>query len=154
MGYKVYEMTDKTKNSDKPRWVYRFDNFKRAYKLLEEAIDKNSENPLNQLEREGVIQRFEYSWELAWKLIKDFGEHEGIVFERITPGQVIKTAFQAKIINQGDIWMQALDDRNKMAHSYNFSEFERVILNIEQYYLPIFNELYVFLLEKAITDSE
>ena len=62
----------------KPRWLYRFDNYKRAFGLLREAMELIETRPLTQLEREGVIQRFEYTWELAWKLIQDYLEREGV----------------------------------------------------------------------------
>ena len=53
----------------KPRWQYRFDNYKRAFVLLREALEEDRE--LSQLEQEGVIQRFEYTMELAWKVMKE-----------------------------------------------------------------------------------
>jgi hypothetical protein len=72
-------------DNNKPRWIYRFDNYKRAFLLLREAIEITEERELTALEKEGVIQRFEYTW----KLIKDYLEHQGIVLDRITPTFVI-----------------------------------------------------------------
>lgn len=58
---------------------------------------------------------------LAWKMLNDYLEHEGVVFDKITPKSVIITAIQSKIIADREIWMQALDDRNKMSHQYDQS---------------------------------
>lgn len=105
---------------EKPRWLYRLENYGRAFSLLREAMEIMDSRPLTQLEKEGVIQRFEFTWELAWKLLKDYLEASGVALETITPAAVIRAGFAAKIIQEGDIWMQALDARNKMSHTYNF----------------------------------
>ena len=131
-----------------PRWQYRFDNYRRAFSLLREAIEQ--EDPLSQLEKEGVIQRFEYTMELAWKTLKDYLESEGVVFEQITPRAVIRRAFEAGVIQQGEIWQYALDARNRMSHTYNFATFEQVIADIRKSYIAAFAELYEFLLARRI----
>lgn len=136
-------MTDPT-----PRWYYRFDNYRRAFTLLREAIEQ--ETPLTQLEKEGVIQRFEYTMELAWKTLKDYLESESVVFDQITPRAVIRRAFEAGVITQGEIWQKALDSRNRMSHTYNFDTFERVIEDIQSTYLEAFDELHEFLLTQRI----
>ncbi len=132
---------------DKPRWVYRFDNYKRAFALLREAIGIMEERELTQLEKEGVIQRFEYTWELAWNVLKDYLKSEGIVLNKITPMSVIRAAFEAKIINNGEVWIKALDARNKMSLNDNFKTFEVIIKEIQKDYLHILEELYMSLLE-------
>ena len=140
-------------NSDmtsKPRWIYRFDNYKRAFMLLREAIEIMEERPLSQLEKEGIIQRFEYTWELAWKVIKDYLEYEGVTLERITPAYVLRAAFEANIITNGELWMQALDARNKMSHVYNIKKFEEVIEGIREHYLQLFDDLHMSLMEVSI----
>ena len=73
------------------RWKQRFQNFDRAYVLLRDALE-NGPSALNPLEKEGVVQRFEYCFELAWKTIKDYLEYGGVVFTSITPRQVLKDA--------------------------------------------------------------
>ena len=136
--------------SQKPRWQYRFDNYKRAFTLLREAIEWRQERELTDLEKEGTIQRFEYTWELAWKTLKDYLENEGVVLEKITPKAVLIASIEAKIIHQPDIWMQALDDRNKMSHIYNNVAFEQTISNIAESYLALFDQLYEKLLAESI----
>ena len=137
-------------DADKPRWIYRFDNYKRAFGLLREAIETLETRELTQLEKEGVIQRFEYTWELAWKTIKDYLEHEGVVLDKTTPATVIRAAFEANIITQGERWMQALDARNKMSHTYNLTKFEKTIQDIQTSYLALFDNLHLSMMENAI----
>ena len=82
------------------RWKQRFQNFDRAFALLRQALESGPSG-LSMLEKEGVIQRFEYSFELAWKTVKDFLEAGGLVIAPVTPRQVLKDAFAAKVIANG-----------------------------------------------------
>lgn len=135
---------------EKPRWQYRFDNYSRAFSLLREAVELQQKRPLSDLEKEGVIQRFEYTWELAWKTIKDYLENEGIVLEKITPKAVIVAALEARIIIRKEQWMRALDDRNRMSHVYSKTVFAEIVNNIEQGYLSLFDQLYEKLLSEVV----
>lgn len=137
-------------NQEKPRWVYRFDNYKRAFFLLREGIETMEEKELTQLEKEGMIQRFEYTWELAWKTLKDYLDSEGIVLDKITPASVLRAAFEAKIIHNGEAWMKALDSRNKMSHTYDLKIFESVIQDIRDHYLKLFDDLHLLMLEESM----
>lgn len=137
-------------DAGKPRWQYRFDNYARAFLLLREAIEASSERELSQLEREGIIQRFEYTWELAWKTIKDYLDFSGVIVEESTPRAVLKAAYAAGVIGHGDDWMDALDARNKMSHTYNFKVFEQVIADIKKRFLGILDELYEDFLGKSV----
>jgi len=136
--------------STTPRWKYRFKNFSRAYALLREAGDKYAEGAMNQLEMEGMVQRFEYCMELAWKTAKDYLEHHNIVFDVITPRAVIKEAVAAKLIDDGECWMDALDVRNKMSHTYNFDDFEAAIVQINAKFLRCFEQLYERLADECL----
>lgn len=107
-----------------------------------ESIEQKQETGLNQLEKEGTIQRFEYTLELAWKTLKDLLEEHRILLENISPRIVIREAFAAKFIDNVETWMEAYDARNKMSHTYDFEQFEEVILDIEQKYLKVFGDLY------------
>ena len=135
-------------HSEKKRWEYRFDNYKRAFFLLRDAIELNHSKEISDLEREGIIQRFEYTWELAWKTLKDYLGDQGVVLDKITPKSVIIASVEAKIIANREQWMAALDDRNKMSHVYSNEVFSEVINNISQSYLSLFDQLY----EKLITE--
>ena len=123
------------------RWHYRFRNFSRAYTLLREATEP-AVSELNQLEREGVIQRFEYTFELAWLTLKDRLEYDGVALATVTPRNVIREAFGARLIADGETWTDMLSDRNLMSHTYDFARFEAVIENIRNRYLGILDDLY------------
>ena len=129
------------------RWQYRFTNFARAFLLLQEALE-NGVEVLNELEREGVIQRFEYTFELAWNTLKDRMEYDGIALATVTPRNVIREAFQARLIEDGEAWIDMLNDRNLMSHTYDSARFEHVIRNIVRRYLPILQEMYARLNEE------
>jgi nucleotidyltransferase substrate binding protein (TIGR01987 family) len=138
-----------TGDIEQPRWIYRFDNYKRAFLLLREAVEIMNERELTQLEKEGLIQRFEYTWELAWKTLKDYLEFEGIILDKITPASVIRAAFEAKLIQQADLWMKALDARNKMSHTYNLQKFEQVVKQIRHDFYELLDDLYLFFLQAS-----
>ena len=145
-------------NTEKQRWQYRFDNFRRAYTLLLEALDilyeeKLYEEKLNQLGKEGMIKRFEYCTELAWKTIKDYLENQSVILLEITPRTVLKEAIAAKVIERGDDWMSLLDARNEMNHHYDFRKFEEVIREIEERYILCFSELHQKLIEVEINEQ-
>jgi nucleotidyltransferase substrate binding protein (TIGR01987 family) len=129
------------------RWKQRFQNFDRAFVLLRDALE-NGPSSLNQLEKEGVIQRFEFCFELAWKTLKDYMEQDGFVFATITPRQVIKDAFAAQILKHGQVWIDMLDHRNLLSHTYNLVKFEEAIMALYDHYLDAFDQLHEFLQEK------
>ncbi|WP_404422529.1 nucleotidyltransferase substrate binding protein [Nibricoccus sp. IMCC34717] len=121
------------------RWKQRFQNFSRGLALLEEALGHGAAK-LNALEQEGAVQRFEYTFELAWKTLKDFLEASGIVITPLTPKQVLKEAFAAKLITDGQGWIDMLHERNLLSHTYDFSVFEKAVKEIEVRYLPMLKE--------------
>ena len=134
-------------NSD-TRWKQRFQNFDRALVLLREALERGP-GVLSNLEKEGVIQRFEYTFELAWKTIKDFLEEGGLIISPLTPRQVLKDAYVAKVLADGQGWIDMLDHRNLLAHTYNPAVFEQAVDAIHQRYLPQLQELHRFLQQEA-----
>ncbi len=102
-------MDDKT-----TRWKQRFKNFEKAILLLQAAV---SQNELSILEQAGVIQTYEITFELAWKTLKDFLESKEVIAQ--FPRDVIKEAFKNKIIKAGEIWLDMLEKRNLMSHTYD-----------------------------------
>ena len=127
--------------AEEVRWRYRFRNFSRAYALLSEALDQEVAE-LNQLEREGAIQRFEYTFQLAWLTLKDRLEYGGIVLTEVTPRYVIQQAFAAKLIDDAEVWIDMLVDRNLMSHTYDFARFEEVLGSVRNRYLAVLGDLY------------
>ena len=126
------------------RWRQRFENFDRALGLLREALANGQEN-LSPLEQEGAAQRLEYTLELAWKCMKDYLEDSGVTISPATPRQVIKEAFVAKIITDGQTWIDMLNHRNLLSHTYDFAVFEEAIRATEDRYLPTLQALHEFL---------
>ena len=122
--------------NDEPRWKYRFTNFSRAFTLLRDALEPGVE-ALNQLEREGVIHRFEYTFELAWNTLKDRLEYDGIVFDTVTPRSVIRQAFQSGFIGDGETWLYMLTDRNLRSHTYDAARIKAVLTNIHDQYMAV-----------------
>lgn len=130
------------------RWQQRFENFEKALILLREALKEKSTHELSSLEKEGLVQRFEYTFELAWKTLKDYLEHSGIVLDQITPRAVIKQAFTSKILREGQEWIEMLDYRNLMSHTYNQETFEKAVNIITEKYFNLLDKLYLFIKQK------
>ena len=131
------------------RWKQRLQSFDRAFVLLRSALEGGS-GKLNQLEREGVVQRFEYSFELAWKTTKDYLEQSGLVITPLTPRQVIKDAYAAKILDDGQLWIDMLDQRYLLSHTYDITIFEKAVDAIAARYLPALDGLHDFFMQEAI----
>jgi nucleotidyltransferase substrate binding protein (TIGR01987 family) len=125
------------------RWKQRFSNFERALALLDEPLRNVAE--LSLLEKEGAIQRFEYTLELAWKTLKDFLEESGLVISPVTPRQVLKEAFAANIISDGHVWIDMVNTRNLLSHTYDSSVFEEAVAAVETNYLPAMKSLRAYL---------
>lgn len=131
------------------RWQQRFRNFERAFLLLREAMEIQPAD-LSQLEKEGIIQRFEYTFELAWKVLKDKMEFDGLEINQISPKAVVRQAYAAKYIPDAETWLKMIGDRNLMSHTYDFSKFEAVIDAIRKHYLPMLDDWYLQLLEEML----
>jgi len=128
------------------RWQQRFQNFEKAFILLREALEEVDQ--LSQLEKEGVIQRFEYAFELAWKTLGDYLKFQGMEITENTPRFIIKTAFRAKIIQDGEEWIKMLANRNIMSHQYNFEKFTTVIEDLHSTHFALLKEFYSYFKKK------
>ncbi len=131
-------------NNKDVRWKQRYQNFSRAYYQLEEAYKRAAD--LSQLEKEGLIQRFEYTFELAWKTMKDYLEANDEIAEFAR--DVIKKAFKFGVIDNGDIWMDMLEKRNLMAHTYDEERFNLAVTKITEYYFIEIKNLFDYFGEK------
>lgn len=120
------------------RWQQRFQNFQKSLHLLEGALD--IETP-DIYQKAGLIQFFETTFELSWKLMKDYLEAEGFMDVK-SPRAVIKKAFETELIENGHIWMELLQDRNLTAHTYDEEKANLVEKQIRDKYHPAIQELY------------
>lgn len=131
------------------RWIQRFDNFKRAFCLLREVMEENADIcTLTPIIKEGIVQRFEYNFELAWKTLKDKMIEDGLLIDRLSPKYVFKLAYQSKYINHIDSWIAMVNDRNLMSHTDDFTNFDLVLQRLQQEYFPLLEKLYLYFLEE------
>jgi nucleotidyltransferase substrate binding protein (TIGR01987 family) len=121
------------------RWKQRLQNFSRALKQLEDAVKLSKQRNLNELEKQGLIQAFEFSHELAWNVIKDYFDYQGA--SQITGSRdATKEAFQKGLIEHGDIWMDMIKSRNLTSHTYNLNIAETIVQQIiNNYYICLEN---------------
>ena len=101
------------------RWAYRLDAYRRACGQLAQAVATARARDLSELERGGVVQAFEFTIELGWKLLKDVLQANGLSISPVLPTNVVRAAFEAEIIEDGDAWMAAVKLRNKLSHVYS-----------------------------------
>ena len=114
------------------RSLQRFSNFKKVLAKYQEA----SSAQLSRLEAEGLIQRFEYTFELAWKSLQDLLQERGYANVR-GPKPVIVQAFQDGIISDGPIWLEMLQSRNETTHLYDEATFEKIFSKVKGPYLKL-----------------
>lgn len=127
-------------NSKEIRWKQRFENFEKAFLQLSEAMDKYEH--LDDLSKEGLIQRFEYTFELAWKTLKDYLESQGIIAQ--SPREALKQGFHLNLLDNGEAWIDMLEKRNLLAHTYDQTNFELALKSIKESYFPEIIKLYGF----------
>jgi len=114
------------------RWKQRFEHYQSALTELKAALaPRELDNAFSTLERAGLIQLYEVSFELAWKTLKDMLFYEG--FEVNSPRSAIKQAFALGIIKDGEAWLVALEGRNLFSHVYSGELAEKAIENIRLY---------------------
>jgi len=119
------------------RWIQRFNNFKKAFQQLDDAVVLGRSRELSKLENQGVIQAFEYTYELAWNLLRDYLRWQGNA-QLAGSRDTIREAFSAGLIDKGELWMQMLLDRNRTAHTYNEETAEQILAAIDEHYHAIF----------------
>ncbi len=121
------------------RWVQRFNSFSKALTQLKKFIAKG--DVLNELEKQGLIQSFEYNFELSWNLIKDYYEYQG---ESSIQGSrdAFRLGFNRGLIENGELWMKMIESRILTSHSYNQETADEVVKVILMIYFSLFTELH------------
>jgi len=119
------------------RWQQRFKNYQKALRQLERFL---KETNLNDMEEQGLIQAFEYNYELAWNTIKDYLAYQGIT-EVIGSRDAFRIAFNRGLISDGSIWMSMIESRIKSSHTYNEEIAKEILKEIREQYFKLFIQL-------------
>ncbi len=129
------------------RWQQRFDNFNRALKQLTAAVELSAQREFTQLEKQGMIQGFEFVHELAWNVLKDLLEFEGIQGIVGSRGTV-REAFKRGLLADGELWLDMIDKRNLTSHTYNAELAQDMVNTIIHSYYPSFIALQLTLQQR------
>ena len=129
------------------RWQQRFQNFEKAYQRLVTAVDRYQKSQSDELILEGLVQTYEFTYELAVNTTKDFLIHSGHA-DISGSRSVIKQALQDNIVTDGSTWMQAIEDRNLTSHTYNEEIAKAVVTNICSKYFFLIKDLYEYFKER------
>ncbi len=150
------------------RWEQRFSNFVKALHKLSQAVeyikhnfadedepidDSDSGYVLDEIIKEGLIQRFEYTHELAWNVMKDYATFQG----NTNVGgsrDATREAFQLKLISDGKVWMEMIGSRNKTSHTYNEETADEIYSKIMNAYYPAFLEFQTSMEAKRSGEQE
>jgi len=119
------------------RWKQRFANYQKALSQLQKFINKGE---LSELEEQGLVKAFEYTYELAWTTLKDFLEYRGQT-DIYGSRDAIRKAFQLSLIDDGESWMDMLKSRNKTSHTYNKETAEEICQAVKDEYFSLFQQL-------------
>ncbi len=125
---------------DDLRWIQRYNSYLKAFSNLEEAVELSKERTLTKLEKQELIQAFEFTHELAWKTLKDFLEESGntgLFGSRDTT----RLAFKNGLIENGEIWMEMVRSRNLTSHTYNEATSNKIVESVLSGYFEEFSIL-------------
>lgn len=119
------------------RWQQRFANYKKALQQLQSAVELRHQRTLSNLEKQGVIQAFEFTHELAWNVLKDYLQDQGN--QNIKGSKdATREAFKVELIADGEPWMAMIQSRNISSHTYNEHIAEALVEAIVEQYFPLF----------------
>ncbi|MBF0433615.1 MAG: nucleotidyltransferase substrate binding protein [Fibrobacteria bacterium] len=119
------------------RWIQRFKNYLKAFEALEESVELSHQKTLSKLEKQGLIQGFEYTHELAWNVLKDYLTEQGIM-GLIGSKDCTRSAFKNQLLDNGEIWMEMIKARNLTSHTYDETLAESVFTSIVKQFYPEF----------------
>lgn len=120
------------------RYEQRLKDFENAFIKLKEGTQK--ENP-DDLEIDGVLQRFEFTFELAWKTLKDYMEYQGFSNKIGSPREIIQQAFKHGLIEDGETWIKMMLSRNALSHLYDENTSRKIYEEIKKQYIELLEAL-------------
>lgn len=128
------------------RWQQRFANLQLAYARLQQAITAQQQTPDNALIQMALIKAFEMTFELSWKTLKDYLNYNGVDVK--LPRDVIKQSFAHNMIEDGQGWINMLDARNLMAHTYDEDQAQLAVKSICKDYWKNIMQVHDYLLAR------
>lgn len=124
-----------------PRWKQRLDSYHKALARLAEIVGASKKRALNEFERDGLVQRFEFTHELSWKLMKAYAEYQG--YDGIGGSRdATRKAFEMSLISDGQSWMDMIKSRNETSHNYDGSMADDVVDSIINKFYPLLADFY------------
>lgn len=126
---------------DIPRWEQRLDSYGKALARLAEIVNAGKRRILNDFERDGLVQRFEFTHELSWKLMKAYAEYQG--YDGIAGSRdATRKAFEMELISDGLTWMDMIKSRNETSHNYNGEIAVEVVDKVINGFYPLLVDFY------------
>lgn len=119
------------------RWQQRFANYKKALRQLQSAVELRAQRGLSSLEKQGVIQAFEFTHELAWNVLKDYLQDQGNPSVKGSK-DATRAAFKVELIADGEGWMAMIQSRNVSSHTYNEQIADELVDAVVAQYFPLF----------------
>lgn len=122
------------------RWQQRLANYSKALGQLGDAVTTSQQRSLSELEKQGLIQAFEFTHELAWNVMKDYFAYQGN--PNITGSRdAVREAFQKGLVVDGEGWMEMIKSRNQTSHTYQQKVADEIAAKIIGQYFPLFQQL-------------
>lgn len=138
--------------TDISRWEQRLESYHKALSRLAEIVSASKLRALNDFERDGLVQRFELTHELSWKLMKAYAEYQG--YDGIGGSRdATRKAFEMNLIPDGQIWMDMIKSRNETSHNYNGDIASDVVDNILNVFYPELTAFYYKMNELATSTT-
>ena len=128
-------------STDDIRWKQRYQNFHDVFLRLKEAVELPE---LNELERNGLVQRFEFTLEMAWKTLKDFLQYNEFTFNP-SPKDTLRLAQQSGYIEYAQELIDGFELRNMLSHDYSGEKFLTAEKQFRTVIYPVIEKLYLFL---------
>lgn len=122
------------------RWKQRFQNFENAYQMFFRTLERQAAEPQDEIIQMALVQAFEFTYELAWNVMKDYLENDG--YDEVNNAkQTIRTAFRAELITDAEGWMEMIQKRNLASHTYNQTILEETVTFIKDEFFPLVRTL-------------
>ncbi|OGV28067.1 MAG: hypothetical protein A3F18_05335 [Legionellales bacterium RIFCSPHIGHO2_12_FULL_37_14] len=128
------------------RWKQRFHNLQKAKATFDRVLAAYHKDTKNEITQIALIQSFEFTYELSYKVMQDYLNYMGI--EVSYPREVLKQAFHNNLLKDGQVWIDMLDDRNLMSHAYEKSHADQAISHITTRYVFALNDVFKYFMER------